>query len=383
MGKRPPRLSPVVAGLSASTPFVAPEALERGLGTRFRARVGANESAFGVSAAARRAATAALDHLSWYGDPENHELRQALADHHGVTPDRVVVGAGIDDLLALSARAFVGAGVAVMTGGSYATFIYHVAGHGGAIETVPYADYFTDPKALARAAGAVGAGAVYLANPDNPAGTFHPAPVVEKLAATLPAGCALLLDEAYAEFAPAAQLVADRALPANVVRLRTFSKAHGLAGARVGYSISSSEVAAAFDHIRQQFAVNRVAQSAALASLGDTDFVQGVVAAVAGARQALAGIGREAGLTPLPSVTNFVAFDVGTAPRADALLAELQRRGVFVRKTRTPPADQWIRVTAGSENDLAVLHEELQVAVARVDSGRTHSGAGMRSSPSA
>ena len=364
-----PRLSPVVAGLPASTPFVGPEALERGRGARFRARVGANESAFGVSAAARRAVRAAVDQLSWYGDPENHDLRQALAAHHGVVPERVVVGGGIDDLLALCVRAFVGDGVAVMTGGSYATFVYHVAGHGGQVHTVPYAGYRTDLEALAHAAAVERAAAVYLANPDNPAGTFHPAPAVEKLAAALPVGCALLLDEAYAEFAPAAELIADKGLPANVVRLRTFSKAHGLAGARVGYSISAGEVAAALDRIRQQFGVNRVAQAAALASLGDSDFVAAVVAAVAGAREQVADIGRKAGLTPLPSSTNFVAFDAGSARRADALLAELQKRGVFVRKTHTPSADQWIRVTAGSDDDLAVLREELPAAVGSVDAG--------------
>jgi histidinol-phosphate aminotransferase len=334
------------------------------MGSAFRARVGANESAFGTSSKARAAAAAEIGRLAWYGDPENHDLRVALASHHGISAGEVVVAAGIDDLLALAARACVGTGAAVMTAGSYATFIYEVAGHGGGIQTVPYRGYFTDPRALATAAREHCAAAVYLANPDNPAGSFHSASVVRALAADLPAGCPLLLDEAYIEFAPPDGVIPTSERIDNVIRLRTFSKAHGMAGARIGYCLCAAPIAAAFNKIRQHFGVNRVAQAAALASLGDTEFVAGVVSKVAAARMELTRIGAAAGLLPLPSSTNFVTFDTGSAAHADALLAELQRRRIFVRKPRTPPIDSWFRVTVGTPSDLAILAEELPAAIA-------------------
>ena len=347
-----PPFTRLVAGLDAVNPFVGPEALERGTGRRFRARVGANESAFGMSPRARAAAAAAIERLSWYGDPENYDLRADLAAYHGVDVDQVLVGAGIDDLLALVVRGFAtDGGRAVMAHGSYPTFAYHTATFGVPLDTAPYgADDHVDLAALAaqaraseasraraRDAGAAphGAGVVYLANPDNPSGTWQAEVAVRDFVAALPAGCILALDEAYIDYAPTAPARALLTDDPRVVHLRTFSKAHGMAGARIAYAVGAAAVCTGLNRLRLQFGVSRVAQDAARASLTDAAFVAGVAREVAAGRAAYHELGRSLGLPTLPSATNFVCFDLGTRRQAEAVMAALIERGVFVRK---PPA---------------------------------------------
>ena len=362
--------TPILARLPPLVPFVGPEALERERGAPFRARLGANESAFGISPVARTIGMAALERMSWYADPENHELRAALAAVHGVAPDNIAIAAGIDDLLGLAVRAFAAERVAVMTAGSYPTFAFHVAGYGAELITVPYRDDRVDLDALLDAAIAGGATLLYVANPDNPAGTWREAADVQRLIDRLPAGMVLLLDEAYVEFAPPEAIPPAGLLGPNVLRLRTFSKAHGMAGGRVGYAICTTEAWQGFEKIRHHYGMNRVAQEVALASLGDPAFIAGVVAAVQSGRAEYAEIAARHGLTVLRSGTNFVNFDVGSAQRADALLRALIRHGVFVRKAAAPPLDRTVRITVGRPEERAVLGEVLGAALADADGGK-------------
>ena len=376
----PPPFTSLVAGLDAANPFVGPEALERSTGYPLRARVGANESAFGMSPHARAAAAAAIGRLSGYGDPENYALRNDLAAYHGVAMDQVVVGAGIDDLLALLVRAFANpGGRAVMPHGSYATFAYHAATFGVALDTVPYGDDdHVDLAALAARAraserrrsaageGDGGATVVYLANPDNPSGTWQPDAAVRGFLADLPANCMVALDEAYIEYAPAARAHQLLAGDARVVTMRTFSKAHGMAGARVAYAVGDARVCAGLDRLRLQFGVGRVAQEAARASLADQAFVAGVARQVAAGRDAYHELGRTLGLPTLPSATNFVCFDLGTRARAEAVMAALIRRGVFVRKPPAPPLDRCIRLSVGTGEERRLVASELRRVVNEV-----------------
>jgi histidinol-phosphate aminotransferase len=372
-----PPFTRLVAGLDAANPFVGPEALERGTGRRFRARVGANESAFGMSPRARAAAAAAIERLSWYGDPENYDLRADLAAYHGVDVDQVLVGAGIDDLLALVVRGFAtDGGRAVMAHGSYPTFAYHTATFGVPLDTAPYgADDHVDLAALAaqaraseasraraRDAGAAphGAGVVYLANPDNPSGTWQAEAAVRDFVAALPAGCILALDEAYIDYAPTAPARALLTDDPRVVHLRTFSKAHGMAGARIAYAVGAAAVCTGLNRLRLQFGVSRVAQDAARASLTDAAFVAGVAREVAAGRAAYHELGRSLGLPTLPSATNFVCFDLGTRRRAEAVMAALIERGVFVRKPPAPPLDRCIRLSVGTEAERRIVAAELR-----------------------
>lgn len=365
MPNTPRRPIQLVRDLPAVVPFVAPEALERARGERFRVRIGANESPFGPSPRAREAIARAVEHVSWYCDPEAHALRGELARRLGTTPAHVVVGSGIDDLLGLIVRTFLDRGeVAVTSLGAYPTFNYHVQGYGGRLERVPYRDDRNDLQGLVEAAERLGARLLYLANPDNPAGTWHDGGGVHELLDALPESCLLVLDEAYIDFAPPATTPSVTPSDPRLIRLRTFSKAHGMAGARIGYGIAADETVAAFDRVRLHFGVNRVAQEAALASLGDEAFVRHVAEEVARGRLEYQRLAAELGLGALPSATNFVAIDCLSARGSEAVTAALGDRGVFVRRPQAPPLDRLVRVTVGDEGERAAFAAAFREVVA-------------------
>ncbi|MDJ0826445.1 MAG: pyridoxal phosphate-dependent aminotransferase [Rhodobacter sp.] len=366
-----PRYTPLVETLPATVPFVGPEAQERQLGQPFRARIGANESVFGPSPRAIAAmAEAARD--SWmYGDPENHDLRQALAAHEQVEPENIIVGEGIDGLLGYLVRLVTDPGDAVVTSeGAYPTFNYHVAGFGGVLHKVPYRDDSEDTEALLAKAAATRAKLVYFANPDNPMGSWHPRTPVEAMVEAMPDGTLLALDEAYAQFLPKDDMPRIDPNDPRVIRFRTFSKAYGMAGARVGYGIGAPDLITAFNKVRNHFGMTRIAQAGALAALADADYLAEVLAKVAAARDRIAGIATENGLQALPSAANFVAIDCGAdGDFARAVLAQLIARGVFVRMPFVAPQDRCIRVSAGTEADLDILAEALPQALAEARAG--------------
>lgn len=359
-----PRFTALVAGLPASIPFVGPETLERRRGTPFRARVGANESAFGCSPRAAEAMRAAIGTVAWYNDPEAFMVREAIARRHGVSLGEVLLGAGIDEMLGNVVRMLVAPGTPVVTSlGAYPTFNYHVAGFGGALEAVPYRDDTPDLDAMLDAVRRTGAPLVYLANPDNPMGTCHRAEDVRTFVAALPADTLLVLDEAYVEFAPPEVTWPMAADEPRLVRMRTFSKAHGMAGARVGYAVAPRETITGLNKIRNHFGVNRIAQAGALASLADETFVASVVEQVRVGRDDYHALARRLGLPSIPSATNFVCIDVGGGDRARAILARLQDDGVFVRMPGVAPLDRCIRVTVGTPQERRVFAEAFEAAL--------------------
>lgn len=359
-------LAPLVDRLPATVPFVGPEAQERARGRSFLARLGANESRFGPSPRAVEAMAAAAGDVWMYGDPECLDLRVALAAHHGVRPENIVVGEGIDGLLGTLVRMVVAPGDAVVTSdGAYPTFSYHVAGFGGVLHKVPYRDDREDPEALVAAARETGARLLYLSNPDNPMGTWHPAGTIDRMIASLPDDRLLILDEAYVDLAP--EGTAPRIDPAEdrVIRMRTFSKGHGMAGLRVGYAIAHPALIAAFDRVRNHFGIGRIAQAGALAALADRDWLRHVQAEVAKARDRIAEIARASGLAPLPSAANFVTIDCGAdGAFARRVLAGLIARDIFVRMPFVAPQDRCIRVSCGTPADLDALAGALPAALA-------------------
>ncbi len=361
-----PRLTPLVASLPASVPFVGPETMERAAGHAFAARLGANESVFGPSPKAIAAMQQAAGEAWMYGDPEAHDLRLAIAAHHRVDPAHIMLGEGIDGLLGLIVRMTVAQGVNVVTSaGAYPTFNYHVTGFGGTLHTVSYAGDFEDPERLIAKAKEVKARLVYFANPDNPMGSWHSAATVQDMIHNVPAGALLLLDEAYVDLAPEGTAPPLRPADERVIRFRTFSKAHGLAGARVGYAIGPKDLIAAFNRVRNHFGLSRISQAGALAALGDQDWLAHVQRQVGAARDRIAAIGMENGLTPLPSATNFVTLDCGAGvERARALLEELVARGIFVRMPFVAPQNRCIRISAGQPAQLDLLAEVMPAALA-------------------
>ena len=363
-----PRYTALAQTLPATVPFVGPEAQERARGEGFRTRLGANENIFGPSPRAIAAMKDASDGIWMYGDPESHDLRQALASHHGIAPQNLVVGEGIDGLLCYLVRLVVEQGDAVVTSeGAYPTFNYHVAGFGGILHKVPYTDDHEDLPALIARAAEVDAKLVYFANPDNPMGTWVSGDSIKAALDALPDGTLLVLDEAYVEFAPEGTAPDLDIEDPRVIRLRTFSKAYGMAGARVGYAMGATDLIRNFEKIRNHFGMNRAAQAAALEALNDQAWLETTCQNVAEARETIARIAADNGLSALSSATNFVAIDCGRdGAYAKAVLDGLVARGVFVRMPFVAPQNRCIRVSCGRPEDLAILAQELPKVLAEL-----------------
>ena len=358
-------ITPLVRRLPATVPFIGPETQERERGQPFRARIGVNENVFGPSPSVIEAISQVSGESWMYGDPEIHELRHAIAQHHGVGMENILIGEGIDGLLGYVVRMFIEQGDKVVTSaGAYPTFNYHVVGYGGCLELVPYQNDHEDPEGLLESTIAHQAKLLYLANPDNPMGTWWTADVVDAMIQGVRKGSLLLLDEAYGEFAPPGTLPAIDTSDSRVLRFRTFSKAYGLAGMRVGYAIGESGLIREFDKVRNHFGVGRVAQAAALAALADTDYLKKVTTQVESARDRIAGIASDNGLSTLSSAANFVAIDCGQdGEYATAVLKELVRGGVFVRMPGVAPMNRCIRVTVGFDYQLDMFASALPLAV--------------------
>lgn len=367
-----PLLTPLANSLPSTVPFVGPETSERALGRPFTARLGANESMFGPSPTAIAAMQQAAQQAWMYGDPENHDLKQALAAHHGVSAQNIVVGEGIDGLLGYLARLMVSQGDAVVTSlGAYPTFNFHVAGFGGVLHRAPYRGSHEDPQALLDLVRQHRAKMVYIANPDNPMGSHHPADVITDMLANLPADTLMVLDEAYVDLAPKGTAPDIDAATPNLIRFRTFSKAHGLAGLRVGYAITNPDLATAFDKVRNHFGLGRIAQAGALAAAQDQAYVSAVCGLVETARARVGGIARANGVLPLASATNFVTIDLGRdGDFARATLNALSERGIFVRMPGVAPLDRCIRVSLGPEAAMASFEAALPEALRAALLGR-------------
>jgi histidinol-phosphate aminotransferase len=182
----------------------------------------------------------------------------------------------------------------------------------------------------------------------------------------VPEGSLLVLDEAYVELAPEGTAPALDPADPRVIRMRTFSKAHGLAGARVGYAIGAPGLIAAFDKVRNHFGMCRVSQAGALAALQDRTWAAYMQRLIGAARDRIGAIARENGLTPLPSATNFVAVDCGNdGTFARAVLEALTEEGVFVRMPGVAPQNRCIRISCAPEPELEVLARALPRALAR------------------
>ncbi len=301
-----------------------------------------------------------------YADPEAHDLKQALALHHKIPTDHIVIGEGIDGLLGLLVRLLIEPGDAVVTSdGAYPTFNYHVAGFGGELHKVAYAGDFEDPERLLAKAKKVNAKLIYFANPDNPMGTMHDRETVNRMIRAVPEGALLILDEAYLECAPDGSAPVLRPTEANVIRMRTFSKGYGLAGARVGYAIGPAPLINAFNKVRNHFGMSRMGLAGALAAVQDQDGLKNIQDQIAASRGRIDAIAAANGLKTVPSATNFVAIDCGRDGEfARAVLDALIARGIFVRMPFVAPQNRCIRVSCGTDAQMDLLSDALPAALA-------------------
>ena len=362
-----PRYTSLVDDLPSTVPFVGPESQEREKKLLFEARLGANENMFGPSPKALYALKK-YSHEQWmYGDPTSFDLRCALAKKHNISTKNIVVGEGIDGLLGYVVRLLISEGDQVVTSnGAYPTFNYHVSGFGGNLHKVPYLADCEDIVSLIKKAHSVDAKLIYFANPDNPMGTHVPGDMIVEALKDLPEGCLFILDEAYSEFAPAVSLPDLAITDTRVVRLRTFSKAYGMAGARVGYAMAEENLIKSFEKVRNHFGMNRLAQKAAFEALSDNQWLLEMVKKVENGRQRIYKIAASNNLKSITSSTNFVAIDCGKDGNfARKVLTELISLGIFVRMPFVSPQDRCIRISVGKKRDLDKFETALPIALER------------------
>lgn len=318
--------------------------------------LGSNENPYGPSPAARAAVVGQLDALHRYPDPLGADLKRALATIHGVDTTQILLGNGSHELLMQLAQAFAGPGCEVVFSRyGFAAFALATRASGATMrvaEALPRTSAMPLGHDLDAIAAAVTQATrlVYLANPNNPTGTWFGHAELVAFMARVPPDVIVVMDEAYAEMADA-DADAASALPLvrthpNLVLTRTFSKAYGLAGLRVGYLIGAPGLVAVMERIRESFNVNGPALAACEAALGDTGHLQRACARNAEQRSTLADALRARGLAVLPSQTNFVLVEFGA--RTAALEAALVARGVVLRPMAGYGLPDWLRITVGT-----------------------------------
>jgi histidinol-phosphate aminotransferase len=332
---------------------IAETARELGMSEADILKMASNENPLGSSPKAMAAIRGALDVLHYYPDGSGYELKQVLATRLGVTPAHFVLGNGSNDVLELVARAFLRpSDSAVYSQHAFMVYPLAVQAIGAAHIVVPARDFGSDLDAMAKAVRA-DTRILFLANPNNPTGTFSPWAQVQKLVERVPPTVLVVLDEAYEEYLPDGLRSPTPGWIArfpNLVITRTLSKAYGLAGLRVGYAIASPSVAEVMNRVRQPFNVNHLAMVAACAALGDADFIARSRAMnAAGLKQLAAGFER-LGLEYIPSYGNFITVRV---PDAERIYKELLAAGVIVRPIAGYGMPGHLRVTVGLEEQNA------------------------------
>ncbi len=340
--------TPGVQGLSPYQPGKPLAELEREYGIRGAVKLASNENPLGPSPKALAAARAALDDIQRYPDGNGFVLKQALARHLGVDAAQITIGNGSNDILEFAARAFATAThEVVFSEHAFAVYPIVTQAVGARAVITPASAWRHDLNAM-RAAINARTRLVFIANPNNPTGTWLTAKELEAFILNVPRHVIVVVDEAYFEYVeePAyASMLALVARCPNLLVTRTFSKAYGLAGLRVGYSISTPEVADVLNRVRQPFNVNSIALAAATAALADPDHVRdAVVLNRDGMRQITDGA-KQLGLPVIPSAGNFVCVDFGRP--AATLYERLLRDGVIVRPIASYGMPNHLRVTIG------------------------------------
>ncbi|MDD4978797.1 MAG: histidinol-phosphate transaminase [Gallionella sp.] len=326
--------------------------LERELGITDIVKLASNENPLGASTSAIAAARNALDEISLYPDGNGYALKDALVQRYGVALNQVVLGNGSNDLLELAARAFLTVGdKAVYSDHAFAVYALATQAVGATGISVPAQSFGHDLTAMHKAAVAQGAKIIFIANPNNPTGTFLTGAQLHAFLLGLPANILVVLDEAYNEYLPEDCRYDSvswlREFP-NLIISRTFSKAYGLASMRVGYALGHAQVIDMLNRVRQPFNVNSMAQAAAVAALSDQEFVQLTFEHNRrGMEQLTVGL-TGLGLSYIPSYGNFVSFHVVNAAR---IYRRLLESGVIVRPVWNYAMPDYLRVSIGLKNE--------------------------------
>jgi histidinol-phosphate aminotransferase len=343
---------------------IAELARELGLNEAEIVKLASNENPLGASPKALAAAQRVLVDVSLYPDGAAFELKSAVAKKFGVTMEQIVVGNGSNDILEFSARTFLVPGdKAVYSQHAFAVYPLAVKAVGGVGIEVPARDFGHDLDAMA-AAITPDVKLVFVANPNNPTGTFLPQDRVRAFLSRVPRQTVVVLDEAYTEYLPP-NLRADTArwlqeFP-NLVISRTFSKAYGLAGLRVGYGLAHADLIALFNRVRQPFNVNSLALAAAAAALNDDAFISESYDVNAKGMQQLTEAFKRMNLAFIPSYGNFVSVKVGDA---GVVFQKLLRAGVIVRPVASYGMPEYLRVSIGTTEQNKKFLDALTAALA-------------------
>ncbi|HJU70205.1 MAG TPA: histidinol-phosphate transaminase, partial [Paucimonas sp.] len=347
---------------------IAEVAREFGLDEAKIVKLASNENPLGMPDSARQAMLEAVADIGRYPDANGFELKQAITAKYGVPQEWVTLGNGSNDILELAAHAFVQPGQSVIYSQySFAVYALATQAVGGRAIVVPAKNYGHDLAAIANSITA-DTRLIFIANPNNPTGTFIPAADIEAFLKVVPRDIVVVLDEAYNEYlAPELQYESTdwvREYP-NLLVSRTMSKAYGLAGLRVGFGIAQPAITDLLNRIRQPFNVNSLAQAAAIAALNDSAFLQKSAQLNAEGYRQLTQAFDAMDLEYVPSYGNFVLVKVGNDDGAGARLnLALLKQGVIVRPVGNYGLPQWLRISIGLPEENAIFIEALKKALA-------------------
>lgn len=349
-------LSPYVAGKTIAEVREAyrPERISK---------LASNENRLGCSDRVEPSVREAMKEIQDYPDPASRKLRAMLAERNGIEPENVVVAAGSESLISILCRTFFLDHEEVLT--AEATFVgifVHAGIHGVKVRRVPMTDdYRYDLSAMADAITAE-TKMVYIANPNNPTGTYVNRREFEDFMGRVPEDVLVVMDEAYFEFAREVEdypHALDYGHP-NVLVLRTFSKAYGLAGFRVGYAMGPDRLTGQMMKTKMTFEPTAPAQAAALAALGDEDFLKRSVEMARESRERLYRFFEKMGVRYLPSVSNSVQILLEDAAQAESLTQAMLEEGVILRRTGAFGLPEGIRITVGTPEEMDHLEESFR-----------------------
>src|SRR3989338_9549301 len=336
------------------------EEVKRELGLQDVIKIASNENPLGPSPKAVEAIKRYAGSINRYPEGGCFYLRSAVAKRLKIKPEQLIFGNGSDELIELTLKAFVNEGDEVIV--ARPTFLmYEVASaaHGAKIKVVPTRYFKYDLKAM-KDAVTKNTKVVFIANPDNPNGTYVARHELEDFLKQLPGETIVFLDEAYFEFAEEQDYPngLDYIGKNNIIVTRTFSKVYGLAGLRIGYGVSSPEIIKYMDSVRDTFNVNSLAQIGAIAALKDKEFLSKSKKAVREGKKFLYSELKAMAVRYVPSVTNFILIELG--PKSGEITERLLKKGVIVRNMRAWGLENFIRVTVGKKAENKRFIRELK-----------------------
>lgn len=349
-----------IAPYQAGKP-ISEVAREFGLDPEKIIKLASNENPLGMPESAKQAIQEALDETGRYPDANGFILKKALSERYAVPPDWITLGNGSNDIIDLAARTFVQKGQSILFS-EYSFLVYALVAKaiGAKGIQVPSVGYGHDLQAMADAVQD-DTRLIFIANPNNPTGTFLQPAAIEAFLERIPPHVVVVIDEAYNEYLNSSiqydSTVWVRAYP-NLLVSRTFSKAYGLAGLRIGFGLAQPEITGLLNRIRQPFNVNVLAQAAAIAALNDREFLSKSAQINSEGYRYLTQSFDEMGLEYVPSHGNFILVKVGEDDGAGSRVnTELLKKGVIVRPVNAYGLPKWLRVSIGlPEENRAFVH---------------------------